>query len=316
MAIRPIALSELQTVGRGLKQPVGVAVDREGRLWASDPESAVVWVKSGGSVKRLGKAGGAPNGIAIDAEHRAVIANLGLAVGAPGPLQRVHLSSGELETLCDAVDGRTLTASTHPAVKGDGTIYCTHSSWARSLPSALDARRDDGFVYRVDRKGNASKVAQGLKFPSGCCLGYRDQHLFVAVTMTAMIVRLEIMKDGTLGQPAPYGPTIGQIPGIAPIGIETTRRERARYGYVGGMAFDQDGNLWAVLPAAGRIMVLTPNLYPIVVIDDPEQKILKTPTTIAFGGNDLQDVYIGSVKGDYVVKARSPVPGMPQVHQR
>jgi gluconolactonase len=316
MAIRPIPLSELQTVGRGLKHPVGVAVDREGRLWVTDPDSAIAWPKPDGAIKRLGEAGGAPNGIAIDAHNRAVIANLGLAVGAPGPLQRVHLSSGELETLCDAVNGRTLTASTHPAIKSDGTIYCTHSSWASSLSSALDARRDDGFVYRVDRKGNASKVSDGLKFPTGCCLGYRDQHLFVAVMMAATIMRLEIMKDGSLGQPAPYGPPIGQIPDIAPLGIETTARERARYGYVGGMALDQDGNLWAVLPAAGRVVAVTPNLYPIVVIDDPEQKVLKTPTTIAFGGDDLQDVYIGSVKADYVVKARSPVPGMPQVHQR
>jgi gluconolactonase len=282
----------------------------------SDPDSAVVWVKPDGALKRLGRAGGAPNGIAIDGENRAVIANLGLAVGAPGPLQRLHLSSGAIETICAAVDDRTLTASTHPAIKADGSVYCTHSSWAASLAAAFDTRRDDGFVFHVDRKGKARRVAHGLRFPSGCCMGYKDQYLFVAETLTATIMRLEIMKDGTLGQAAPYGPPIGQIPDIVPLGIETTARERARYGYVGGMGLDQDGNLWAVLPAAGRVIVVTPNLHPIVIIDDPQQKILKVPTTLAWGGPDLSDLYIGSVRGDYIVKAKSPVPGMPQAHQR
>jgi gluconolactonase len=62
--------------------------------------------------------------------------------------------------------------------------------------------------------------------------------------------------------------------------------------------------------------VVTPNLHPIVIIDDPQQKILKMPTTLAWGGPDFSDLYIGSVRGDYVVKAQSPVPGMPQAHQR
>jgi gluconolactonase len=33
-------------------------------------------------------------------------------------------------------------------------------------------------------------------------------------------------------------------------------------------------------------------------------------------GPDLRDLYIGSVVTDYVVHVRSPVPGMPLVHQR
>lgn len=317
MPFKPIALSELERVGHGLKRPTGVAVDREGRLWVTDPDSAVLWLRPDGSVKRLGKAAGAPNGIAMDAHDRVVIANSGLLAEGSGSLQRLQLASGEIETLCEALDGRPLTSSMHPAVKGDGTIYCSHASWARSLNETIDARRDDGLIYLVDRKGQARTVARGLKFPSGCCLGYKDQHLFVAETLTATVMRLEVMKDGSLGQAARYGPPIGQIPDIAPMGgVERPARERARYGYVGGMAMDQDGNLWVVLPGARRVVVITPNLHLLVAIDDAAGKILKTPTTLAWGGADLRDLYIGSAEADYVVKARSPVPGMPQAHQR
>jgi SAM-dependent methyltransferase len=40
------------------------------------------------------------------------------------------------------------------------------------------------------------------------------------------------------------------------------------------------------------------------------------PTNVSWGGDDLRDVYIGSVRKDYVLHARSPVPGLPLAHQR
>ncbi|MEE9277523.1 MAG: hypothetical protein V3V06_03840 [Dehalococcoidia bacterium] len=43
---------------------------------------------------------------------------------------------------------------------------------------------------------------------------------------------------------------------------------------------------------------------------------LLTPTNVSWGGDDMQDLYIGSIATDYVLKARSPAPGLPLVHQR
>jgi len=40
------------------------------------------------------------------------------------------------------------------------------------------------------------------------------------------------------------------------------------------------------------------------------------PTNVTFGGPDLRDLYIGSVRKGYVLHARSPVPGAPLVHQQ
>jgi len=39
------------------------------------------------------------------------------------------------------------------------------------------------------------------------------------------------------------------------------------------------------------------------------------PTNISFDGPDLRDLYIGSVRKDYVLHARSPIPGAPLVHK-
>ena len=59
------------------------------------------------------------------------------------------------------------------------------------------------------------------------------------------------------------------------------------------------------------------NLETVVtVLSDPTGTIMHSPTNVSWGGADMCDLYIGSVTRDYVVKLRSPVPGLPLVHQQ
>ena len=51
------------------------------------------------------------------------------------------------------------------------------------------------------------------------------------------------------------------------------------------------------------------------VIHDPSGAVVNHPTNVTWGGPDLRDLYIGSIRADYVLKARSPVAGQPLVHQ-
>jgi sugar lactone lactonase YvrE len=83
-----------------------------------------------------------------------------------------------------------------------------------------------------------------------------------------------------------------------------------------GCALDADGNLWVTLVLANKIVAVTPEGPAVVVIEDVEGKLLNSPTSIAWGGSDMRDVYIGSLASPYVLKGRSSVSGMPMVHQR
>jgi len=40
------------------------------------------------------------------------------------------------------------------------------------------------------------------------------------------------------------------------------------------------------------------------------------PTNVTWGGPDLKDLYIGSIRAGYVLKARSSVAGLALIHQR
>lgn len=87
-------------------------------------------------------------------------------------------------------------------------------------------------------------------------------------------------------------------------------------GMADGCAFDAEGNLWVTLVVANRIVAISPDGLAQTVLEDPDGTLLSAPTSIAWGGPDMRDVYIGSIATPHVLKGRSSVPGLPLVHQR
>jgi gluconolactonase len=308
MPLSPIPLTSLRKVGPGLKRPEDVVVGRDGRVWASDQASACAEVRPDGALRRVGKAGGAPNGINMDTRGRIVIANFGLATDAAGPLQRLDPDTGEIDVLCGEVDGQTLVASNYPIVDRNGNIWCSHSTFDRERAWKGLA---DGFVYRVRPDGRAEKLAGGFSFANGLALDADESHLYVCQTVGCNVVRLPIRRDGSLGPAEPYGPLLGEpsFPGANP-------EARSRFGATDGCGFDQEGNLWVTLVLANKVVAITPSGRVETIIQDPTGLVMNWPTNVSWGGPDLRDLYIGSVRSDYVAHARSPVPGMPLVHQR
>jgi gluconolactonase len=61
---------------------------------------------------------------------------------------------------------------------------------------------------------------------------------------------------------------------------------------------------------ANRIVAITPDLDVVTVVEDAGGEVLVAPTSLAWGGDDLRDLYIGSLFGAHVVKTRSTIAGM------
>jgi gluconolactonase len=306
MPLAPIPLASLRKVGVGLERPEDVVVSRDGRVWASDQASACAEILPDGSLRRVGKAGGAPNGINMDGAGRIVIANFGLGTAPTGPLQRLDPVTGEVTVLCDAIDGRTLVASNYPILDRAGNVWCSHSTFDFA---AAERGLADGFVYRVRPDGRAEVMAGGFAFANGLTLDADEAWLYVCQTMGRNVVRLPIRGDGTPGPAEPYGPLLG-----APVFPRPA--ERASSGATDGCGFDQEGNLWVTLVIANKIVAITPAREVVTLLHDPTGAVMDWPTNVSWGGPDLCDLYIGSVRKDYVLHARSPVPGLPLAHQR
>ena len=308
MPLALIPLSALTKKGVGLKRPEDVVVSRDGRVWASDEASACAEITPDGTLRRVGKAGGKPNGINMDREGRIVIANFAIDTPDPGALQRLDTQTGRIDVLCAEIKGRMLKASNYPLVDRAGNVWCSHSTWDRAGSSAGSG---DGFVYRVRPDGKAEIMAEGFHFTNGLAMDPDERHLYVCQTVGCDVVRLPIRADGTLGPKERYGPLLG-----GPAIDEPTPANRGTQGATDGCAFDQEGNLWVTLVRANKVIAITPGGKVEVIIEDPSGDLMDWPTNVSFGGSDLRDLYIGSVRKDYVLHARSPIPGAPLVHQR
>jgi gluconolactonase len=316
------SLDNLTPWGNGLNRPEGVAVARDGRVYASDANAAVSEILPDGSLRPIGMAGGQPNGINITTNGEAVV----IANFEGHSLQQLDLASGEVSTLCDQVEGRPLRFANYPIIARDGTIYCTSSTQGGDYVTVLTSGVADGYIFRLSTTGAIDVVAQDIPFANGLALDADEDFLYCARTSPGDIVRFPILSDGRLGAEEPYGPPMGEreVYGEEAAYVLWGDGDRnqttadwgvlSTWGCTDGCAFDVAGNLWVTVPAAGKINVITPDLEVVTVAEEPS--VLIAPTNVTFGGSDGCDVYIGSLFAPYVAKARSSVPGLMLAGQR
>lgn len=316
MAETPIGLTGLHPVGRGVQRPEHVVVADDGRVFASDKASAVAELIDEDNVRRIGRAGGEPNGIARDRDGHFLIANWGA-----GALQDLDPVTGAIATLLSGqLDGRPLTWLNFVCVDSTGALWCSVSTTADDLLDTIALGTPDGYLFRVapDRR-SAHVVADAVAFPNCMALDRDEAYLYVVRTLTADVVRLPIQGE-TLGPQERFGPPLGDRRpdefGPDARGLLADPQVGRRWGMADGCAFDAAGNLWVTMVLANRIVALRPDGTATVVLDDPDGAALQGPTSIAWGGHDMRDVYIGSILTPHVLKGRSSVPGLPLVHQR
>jgi len=309
MAPKPIPTSGFSKIAVGIDRPEDVVVSKDGRVFASDHQCAVAEIFADGSFKRLGPQAGAPNGINMDLQGRVVIANFGIYDRQEGPLQRFDPATGKHEVLLAEVDGKRLTSSNYPVIDRAGNIWCANSTHAETWPQALDGRAD-GFIFVLRPDGSSSIVAEGLKFPNGLALSANDGVLYCAQTSGADVMRFPVLPGGKLGAGERYGPVLGKLQQA-----DRPAPDHNDLGYTDGVGLDAEGSLWVCLPAANKVVAITPSQEVVTVIHDPSGETVNHPTNVTWGGPDLKDLYIGSIRAGYVLKCRSPVAGQPLVHQ-
>jgi sugar lactone lactonase YvrE len=304
----PIGVGDLQIVADGISRPEDVLVHPDGRVFASDASAAVSEIRPDGTHRPIGRAGGEPNGIALLPDGGIALANF-----ASGVLQRLDLATGAVDVLADRAHGRPLTCANYPVVDVDGSILVSCSSHLEAAVAMATGARD-GSIIRLAPDGTTRVVCDGLTFPNCMTFDAAREHLYVVLSTTSTVVRLRVLAAGELGAPEPYGPSLGER-GDDEYGPELVAAfgqpdVLARWGMADGCGFDADGNLWVTLLGANRIVAITPALDVVTVVEDPEGAVLQSPTSVAWGGDDRRDLYIGSLFGTHVVKTRSTVAGM------
>lgn len=310
-ALRPVGVDDVTEVADAIEGAEGIAWASDGRLIVSSRQSAVTILHPDGRREPAGQPE-ATLGMALDPDGNLVMATNGFASETGGPLKRLDLRTGETSIIAGEVEGRRLILSNWPCLAPNGDIYCTHSK-DRDFHT-IGSMTGTGYVFRVPADGGAPEiVADGLNGANGMCFSSDFRSMFVAITSTGTILKFTRQADGRYADPRQYGPQLGHAPAgltVSDILEGMSQAERNQLGHPDGIALDVAGNLYASIPFANKILAITPSEDVVTILGDPAGECLQMPTSIAFGGADMRDLYATSMRQGRIVKIRTDIPGL------
>jgi SMP-30/Gluconolactonase/LRE-like region len=317
-----IAPGELGFVGLGLNRPECVLCTQSGDIYVSR------WGEDGGGVTRIAADGaqqdilgrGAPlgsNGFAITAEGDFLVANLHSEANGAWRLRR----DGSAEPFLNEIDGTSLPSANFVGVDRQGRVWITFSTWLKPRFLAYHPGIADGFIILVDARGPRI-VADGIGYTNEAVVDPSGQWLYVNETMGRRTIRFPIRDGGRLG----------------------IRETVAEYGYgvyPDGLAFDAEGGVWMTSVLSNRLIRIAPDGSQSVVLEENDAAelerieqlylagdldhatmnsvpagVMKSISSLAFGGPDRRTVYLGNLKDERLYSFRSPVAGAEPAHWR
>ncbi len=254
-----IDLDRVKTIGSGLMRPEGVMASDDGTVYTADMRGRCSRISRDGATSFFGSLGGVPNGICLDRAGNCIVANIG-----NGQVQSLAPDGSHVVLMTEA-GGRKMPSPNFPLLDSQGRLWVSNSTALSDVDSALKGAIPDGSLVLIE-DGLARIVAEGICFANGIALDAEEKYIYVAESTKRRVVRFRLERDGTLGPMEVYGPGF-----------------LGRLGYPDGIALDEAGNLWITFPVWNAIGLINPKGELAIVLEDPERKILQSPTNICFG---------------------------------
>jgi sugar lactone lactonase YvrE len=317
-------------VGRDLQRPECILAEPDGSLWSADARGGVVHIRPDGTqnlitqqattgfadaasdIDRFTK-GTLPNGLAFARNGDIVVSNFGT------DRLEVMTRDGATRVLVDRIDGEPIGKVNFVLRDSKDRLWITVSTRIKNWMQAISPTIRDGFIALYDQ-GKLRIVADGFHFTNEIRFDAKEEWLYVVETCACRVTRLRVGSDGSLAGRQTFGP--------------------GDHGaFIDGIAFDAFGNLWGTHVMCDRVFAITPEGELRILLDDdnpePSRKLMDafrrgeaTPelmlacggtiapwfASVTFGGFDLMNVYIGSLRGTTIPWFRSPVAGLPMVH--
>jgi len=196
-------------------------------LWAVELKGgALVQWKEGQLIRH--RVGGAPNGIAVDSENKIWFCDADQnAIRCFDPLTK------EIKVMADKVDGHLLHKPNDLAFDSKGNLVFTCPGKSREEPT--------GYVCVLTKGGNVKKITTEKYFPNGLAFTANGKSLVIAETYKHRLWKGDWNADTCEWTNGNVWCNIG-----GPIGP----------GGPDGMAFDEEGNLYAAIFGSGKIKVV------------------------------------------------------------
>lgn len=268
---------DIERVVEGLGFPEGPCFDADGVLYVTQMDEGAVSRIIDSTVEEYVNTGGKPNGAVFDRDGVLWIADAQL-----GTL--IRYDGEQLTEIVSQWEGDPLQAPNDLVFHPNGSILMTG-------PGGSSERTPVGKLYHVQRDGALDISAGGIAFPNGLALTADARRLYVAETSAQRILVFSVDGDGNVGGPDVFAATPGGVGGD-------------------GVALDVEGNLYVAHFGTGRIKVFSPDGELLDALPAGGER----PTNVAFGGEDMMDLYVTEVETGAVYRLRPGVAGLMPFH--
>ncbi len=276
-------ISEVRRLVNRLNHPEGLAVARDGSIYAGGEAGEVYHISADGAkIEKIAVTGGFCLGITLDREENVYICDAGL----PG-LVRVS-PCGELIVLAERVNGRPLLNPNFSVFDSQGHLYFSDSGrWKEAI----------GVIYRWRPDRGAELFSPGpFHFANGLALDAAERYLYVVESNLDRVVRIEILSNGAAGSPEVFAEGLARVPD--------------------GQAFDARGNLYVTTYASNCIYRVDQQGRIELLCQDVENLLLCQPTNCAFGGPNFDQLLVSNLGRDHISILDLKIKGQPLWHQR
>ncbi|MDA9404370.1 SMP-30/gluconolactonase/LRE family protein [Bradyrhizobium sp. CCBAU 45389] len=144
-----------------------------------------------------------------------------------------------------------------------------------------------GGLYRLDASGSLQLLETDLAVSNGPCFSPDGRTFYIADSARRIIWAYDYRADGPLANKRAFVDTEAQGSGCD------------------GATVDADGHLWSVLVRIGKIARFAPDGRIVRTIDMP----VRHPTSVTFGGPDLDILYVTSISRSHALRDDHPDAG-------
>lgn len=254
----------------------GPTFDASGALWVVDiPFGRVFRISPEGDWTLVTEYSGEPNGMRHGPDGRIWIADYRNGIMALDP------ATGDVSAVVERVRAERFKGPNDLCFAANGDLYFTDQG-------ATGMHDPTGRVYRLTADGRLDRLLANGPSPNGVALEEGERALYVAMTRSNEVWRLPLTPEGGTAKVQVFHRFIGGLSGPD------------------GMAFGADGSLAICHAGLGVVYVVDRLGQPLLSIRSPRGL---TTTNVAYGGGDMQSLYITESATGSILRARLDTPG-------
>jgi len=277
-----LSIDAFEIFAIGIDHPECVAFDKAGDLWAGGEAGQIYRITPDRKVELIANLGGFSGGLAFSPNDELFVCN---------PLHGIVRVRRDSSFSIFA----TL-ANTHKLICPNFGVFDSHGNYY--VTDSGNFRKRNGFLIRFTPDGQGKQLAGPFGYANGLALSADERFLFMVESDTDSVLRFELGKDGdgVTGAPETYATECGRFPD--------------------GLALDAEGNLYVSCYASDEIWRINPRREKTLFAWDRWAILLGSPTNMAFGGKDFDEMYFANLARTTITRAKVGRKGQPLVNQR